>query len=369
MEGFKVAHIATDDWSHAAKHCADALGDGQASLGFLYVTEALSGHLGSLLTYLRQKTAIPAWIGAAGMGICAEAREYFEEPAVCVMSAALPENAFAVLPTLAQETAEIPAATRAWIKEAAPSFAIVHADPANSRVPGLLEELARETNSFLVGGLTSSRQGSVQVAGDVTGGGLSGALFAPEIEVATGLSQGCAPIGESHTISDSVDNVVIGLDGRRALDVFKEDVGGVLARDLNQTAGYIHAALPIEGSDTGDYMVRSLVGIDPDRGWLAVGGEVRTGERILFVRRDPETAEADLLTMVEKLKHRVRTRPRGALYISCIARGAAMFGEEGREMALIRDSLGNVPLVGFYAGGEISNCRLYGYTGVLTLFL
>ena len=34
-----------------------------------------------------------------------------------------------------------------------------------------------------------------------------------------------------------------------------------------------------------------------------------------------------------------------------------------------RDELGDFPLVGFFANGEISNNRLYGYTGVLTLFL
>ena len=35
----------------------------------------------------------------------------------------------------------------------------------------------------------------------------------------------------------------------------------------------------------------------------------------------------------------------------------------------IRDTLGDFPLVGFFCNGEISHNRLYGYTGVLTLFL
>jgi small ligand-binding sensory domain FIST len=194
-------------------------------------------------------------------------------------------------------------------------------------------------------------------------------LFAPEVPVATGLSQGCAPIGESHVVSDSVDNVIIGLDGRHALDVFKDDIGEVLARDLNKVAGYIHAAFPIEGSDTGDYVVRNLIGIDPARGWLAVGDSVESGSRVMFVRRDPESAEGDLMDMLDRMKRRVVAPPRGGVYISCVARGANMFGEAGREMELIHDRLGAFPLIGFYAGGEISNSRLYAYTGVLTLFL
>ncbi len=170
-------------------------------------------------------------------------------------------------------------------------------------------------------------------------------------------------------ISDCLDNVIIGLDGERALDVFKEDIGDLLARDLGRAAGYIHAALPIEGSDVADYLVRNLVGIDPVRGWLGIGGHVRPGDRIMFVRRDPESARKDLAAMLEKLAKRLPQAPRGGVFFSCVARGVNMFGVPGVEMELIRDTLGKFPLVGFYAGGEVSNCRLYGYTGVLALFL
>ena len=371
MTPFKVAHAAADDWAHAAKACADGLGPApvKANLGFVYVTEALAEDLGSILTYLRRKTGIEHWVGGVGMGICADAEEYFDRPAVAVMAADLPDDGFSVIPTISKGTDELSAGHREWIARVSPRFGIVHVDPGNPDILGLIEDLARATAGFLVGGLTSSRAQGQHVADEVTGGGLSGILFAPEVEVATGLSQGCTPVAPSHLISDCVDNVVLGLDGRRALDVFKEDVGELLARDLDRVAGYIHAAIPIEGSDTGDYVVRNLVGIDPVRGWLAVGGEIRPGDRVMFVRRDPESAEADLVAMLEKLKRRLAGPPRGALYISCIARGPNMFGEEGREMALIRAGLGAVPLVGFYAGGEISNNRLYAYTGVLVLFL
>ena len=44
-------------------------------------------------------------------------------------------------------------------------------------------------------------------------------------------------------------------------------------------------------------------------------------------------------------------------------------GEAIGRFKMIRDAVGKIPLVGIYANGEISNSRLYGYTGVLTLFL
>ena len=111
------------------------------------------------------------------------------------------------------------------------------------------------------------------------------------------------------------------------------------------------------------------VGIDPERGWLAVGGEVETGDRLLFVRRDPAGAEQDLGRMVSELAGRLPGPARGGLYFSCVARGPSLFGREGREMEIVGEALGDVPIVGFFGQGEISNNRLYGYTGVLALFL
>ena len=131
--------------------------------------------------------------------------------------------------------------------------------------------------------------------------------------------------------------------------------------------GLVHAALPIEGSDTGDYLVRPLVGIDDERGLLAIGEHVETGQRIFFVRRDPLSAETDMRNRLENLKKRFGKKPRAALYYTCVGRGPSMFGIEGHELSIIEDVFSDVPLIGFFGNGEISYNRLYGYTGVLTL--
>ena len=81
-----------------------------------------------------------------------------------------------------------------------------------------------------------------------------------------------------------------------------------------------------------------------------------------------QTAEDDLLRMLAAIKAQLNTPIRGGVYYSCLGRGQHMFGAPNRELGLIRDTLGEVPLVGFFANGEISHNRLYGYTGVLTLF-
>ncbi|MCP5370578.1 MAG: FIST C-terminal domain-containing protein [Hyphomicrobiales bacterium] len=362
MAAFTVAHAGGTAWPDIADACAGGLGTGAGNLGFLYVTDHLSGDMADIVDRLRAATGVADWVGTAGLGICAADREYHDRPAAVAMVADLPTGSYRLV---AGGTA---ADLDDWIAGGAP-FGIVHGNPRDPKMPGALTALAERTGGFLVGGLTASRHGAPQVAGGPVQVPLSGVLFGPGVEVATGLSQGCAPIGDYHRITESAENVVMKLDDRPALDVFKQDAGDLIARDLGRAAGYIHAAFPVPGSDTGDYTVRNLMGIDPRQGWLAVGEAVTTGQRLRFVRRDPASARQDLAAMLANLRARLPGPPRGGLYVSCVARGPGMFGEEGAEVSILRDALGDIPLAGFYAGGEISNARLYGYTGVLTLFL
>jgi small ligand-binding sensory domain FIST len=73
--------------------------------------------------------------------------------------------------------------------------------------------------------------------------------------------------------------------------------------------------------------------------------------------------------MLESIRKGLYTQPRGGIYYSCLGRGASLFGPDSSELKMIRDRLGDFPLVGFFCNGEISHNRLYGYTGVLTLFV
>ncbi|HER26063.1 MAG TPA: histidine kinase [Rhodospirillales bacterium] len=379
----KVVHTEGEDWAHVAKICAERLLDdgaefGHSALGFLYVTDALAEDLSSVLTYLRQKTGIVHWVGSVGIGILANSGkagdaensgEYFGTPAAAAMILSLPQDHFRILPTVKDDIDEVPSGLAAWMDQVQCHFGVIHGDPTNRNLPVLIEDISRRTNGFLVGAVTSSTGAVHQIADQTTNGGVSGVVFAPQVSVATCLSQGCAPISGSHVISECVDNVLIGLDGERAIDVFKADIGADLATDLRQVAGLIHVALPIEGSDTGDYLVRSLVGIDPDRGWLAISEEVSSGDRVMFVRRDQQSADTDLRNNILRMKRRLGGAPRGGLYFSCLGRGPSLFEQEAHEITVITDLLGDIPLVGFYGNGEISNSRLYGFTGVLVLFL
>ena len=370
MTRFHYAHAGGATGEAAIEACIARLGPTlpQQGLGMLYVTDTIGDQLPAALAQLKRVTGLEEWIGSVGIGVCATGREYFDEPAAAVMIADLDQESFRVFGTIRDDLGEFSRDNGAWIARAPARFGIVHADPRNQRTADIVADLADVLDGFLVGGLSSSRAVPAQIAGAVTEGGVSGVLLSETVAVATALSQSCMPIGASHEITDCRANILIKLDGRPALDVFKEEIGEEFADDLKRVGGLIFAALPVTGSDTGDYLVRNIVGFDVDRGMVGIGEYVERGALVQFCRRDSAAAAQDLDRMVASVKRRAGDEPRGGLYFSCLARGPNMFGEASRELRLIERALGDVPLVGFFCNGEISHNRLYGYTGVLTLF-
>ncbi len=372
MTSFKAAHATAPNWLEAANSCLAQLGNitPAANLGFLYLTDVFAEHLPEMLAFFKEQTDIEQWVGSVGVGICSSGQEYHDRPAISVMIADFPADSFRVFPAIKSDIREFVDGHQSWYEQANARFAIVHGDPHNPKTAGLIVQLAEALNEgFLVGGITSSRRSHFQIAGGQTKGGVSGVLFAEDVPVLTALSQGCSPLGKKHEITECQDNIVIRIDDRPALDVFNEDVGEILARDLSRVAGYIFAGLPIRGSDTGDYLVRNLVGIDTENKMLAIGEFLSAGDSLMFCRRDTRTAQEDLLRMLRDIKRRAGKPPKGGVYYSCLGRGQHMFGENSEELKCIQQELGEFPLVGFFANGEISHNRLYGYTGVLTLFL
>jgi small ligand-binding sensory domain FIST len=369
-----AAAVATGDPASLAERLAAALPDSAgATLGILYVSEPAAPSFAGIARALARHTGIGAWVGGVGLGVCAAETEIFDEPAAVALTAALPPDGFRVFAATDDPGGELPRRHAPWIEASTPALALVHADPRCPDLARAAVDAAAASGAFLVGGLVSHRCPEpllARVPGEDGFGssGVAGLMLAPEIAVATALTQGCSPIGPARRIDEARDNVVMSIDGRPALQVFLEDVGPELARDLRRLGGLIFAGMPVAGTDTGDYLVRNLLAIDPSRGWIVLGAEVAAGDPILFCRRDPDSARRDMGRMVRQLKGRLQGPPKAGIYVSCVARGANLFGDKGVEAAIIREHLGDFPLIGFFANGEISRDRLYGHTGVLTLF-
>jgi len=247
---------------------------------------------------------------------------------------------------------------------------IVHGDPRNPQATEIVGSFASSRSAYLVGGLTSAETAFPQVAGDLTKGGISGVLIGGRRQMSIGLTQGCSPIGSPHEITQGAGNVIAELDGRPAFEVLCQDVGIVesIGDDLSQALGDVHVAVLVSDAKTGDYLVRNLVGIDVEKGLVAIGEDISEEPRVMFVRRGAKHAKQDLERMLDDIEHRSSTKPKGGLYYSCVARGPNLFDKPSYEMRRIRERFGDIPVTGFFGNGEICNNQVYAYTGVLTLF-
>ena len=387
---FIAAHASGEHWAAISSELAEKLerqGDIPDGLAFLYVSEPLAADMGSMLTFLRSRLGVEFWVGTSGVGVCGPGRAYFGVPAASVMIAPLDPDQFHIFDPVREDDDIDDVPLQEAIARLEPAFGVVHADPAVPEALKLLPELARVGSTYLVGGVgAGGEKGGAQIANRVTHGGLSGVLFAGDTLVQVGLSQACSPIGPVHRVTEGRGGIIAMLDDKPAYQVFAEELAGdengistlpggeseesgANAASAQVATGRYHVAFMVPGTDTGDFVVRNVMGVDPQNNLMAVNDDARPGDAIRFVRRDSATAEQDLRRMLADIQRRLPARPRGAIYCSCVARGPHLFGTENREMMIIQEELGDLPLTGFYGNGEICNDRFYAYTGVLTLFM
>ena len=396
MTRFRHGHATHPQWQMALElalaqtqgQATDEPAPAIANLGFLYVTDHYASALPELLGALRQRTGVTHWVGAVAASICASGAEYDDEPALALMMASLPPDSFRMF----SGRFPVPApASRGAVGARHSHTALVHADPALPELAGLVAELSERTaTGFLFGALTSGQSDSyTQLADEAVAGGLSGVVFSSTVRLLSRVTQGCTPLAGEHVISACAQHYLQQLDGRPALDVLLEDLGVRLPARSSRDGDAILQALPTERLSQGlfvglasgdaertpgfgDYRVRNVVGIDPHNRLLAVADVPSTGDRVVFCTRDRHAARRDLVRILSELRSDIEDEAltvHGALYHSCLARGASLFGTTGVELEVIAQQLGDVPLVGMYGSGEIARDQIYGYTGVLTLFV
>ena len=352
--------------------CLQQLGDVRRKyqLGFIYASDTLSEDLENIIGRFKQETGVQNWLGTLGIGVCSTGAEYYDMPALVVLLTDIDAQQFSIIGANETDEDKLLEEVSSYCKQDLPHVGIIHGDPSNPSTPNIIEKISESVPSaYIVGGLTSSNSENYQVANNIIQGSVSGIFFSPDVQTVIGHTQGCTPLDEQHVITKSERNLLIELDERPALDVLRDDIGEVLAKDLNKIAGYIFAGLPIEFSDTGDYLVRNIIGIDEQEKIIAVGDYLYEGSKFMFCRRDGNSAREDMLRMLATMKSRLQGLPRGGLYYTCLGRGRYQFGDNSEELKMIQDEIGNFPLIGFFANGEIFHNRLYGYTGVLILFV
>lgn len=369
MDKFHLISAYGDDSHSVIKDCLAQLDNcpTDANFGFIYVSDVMSTSLEGLLQKCKFTTGIKHWIGSLGIGVISNNTETYDRPAISILLCQFPETEFNVIETICN-SAEL-TEKLLWPNNSESYFAMMHIDAYNPRSQVLLDELEQSVdNCFITGGITSSRDAQLHIANEVSSNGISGVIFSDKINVLTNLTQGCAPLGKHHVVTQNRDNIVIRLDNKPALDILYEDIGEMLSRDIQQASDYVFAGICIPGSDISDYKIRNFVGIDEGEKVFAINDHLNEGDKIIICKRDTESATTDMLAMLKNIKKRVTSPIKGGVYISCLGRGRDQFGNNSGEIKMIHDVIGDFPLTGFFANGEIHNKHIYGYTGVLTLF-
>lgn len=401
MKRFLHAHATHPDWRFALSLATAQLEAQRAlpdhidtpTLGWVYLSDHYGAAADALLAALRSQWPGVVWVGSVGVGIAANGVEYFDEPALTLMLGDIAPSQFRVFSGVQ------PLSGQAGFVAAT---ALVHADTSAHDAAELIAELAERTSTgYLFGGVASARGRAVHIADGVYRGGLSGVAFDAQVPVISRVTQGCQPIGAVRRVTAVERNLVVSLDDEPAL--------ACLLRDLKVDANDPREALPrLRGTLVGlsdpdgeqarggnfgtETRVRHLVGIDPGRHAVAVADVVECGMQLAFCQRNTDAARRDLVRICTEIREELEPEMlpleaavalqggdagaaphtarhiAGAIYISCAGRGGPHFGSPSAELAIVRRALGDVPLVGFFANGEIAHRHLYGYTGVLTVF-
>ncbi|MFB9894907.1 FIST signal transduction protein [Planobispora takensis] len=258
--------------------------------------------------------------------------------------------------------------------------AILLADPYTFPTDGFVERSGEVLGDLpLVGGLANALQGRDAVRlfadGKVYTEGAVGVLLGGEVNVSTVVSQGCRPIGPSMTVTEVEDNLLLELAGQPALARLEEIVSALDEEDRDLVASGLQIGLAMneyaERHEHGDFLIRGVLGIDPDREGVAIGDIVEVGRTVRFQVRDAATADEDLYELLDAHREQFG-RVDGALLFSCNGRGSAMFGTADHDTMAVSDTLGPIGVAGFFAAGEIgpvgSQNHVHGFTACLLVF-
>ena len=373
--------------SELCGHVRAQLGAAKVDLALLFVSPRFVGSLPDLVEDIHLRLGARNLVGCTGGGIIGEDREVERSHAVALWAASMP--GVTVQPfRITQQQVEESNGPAFWHSELGigpedePSL-ILLPDPFSIDATRVVEELsAAYPGRPLVGGLASgARQAGenrIWINEEVFEDGAVGVALCGAVRLRAIVSQGCRPIGEPLIVTKAQRNVIVELASQPPVVALQEMLKALSEQDrqLAQQALFVGRVINEYQAEfhRGDFLIRNIVGLDPNNGAIAIGDrEIRSGQTIQFQLRDGATANEDLRELIEKQQSALaKNPPEGALLFSCLGRGENLFGKPNHDVGLIRETIGPLPLAGFFCNGEIGpvgdKTFVHGFTSVLALF-
>ena len=382
-----VGHsTASNPRSAAAEATAAALAEAglaRAEGAICFATSAHGAAFGLIARTVASEARTREIAGCGATGLIGAEREIESGPGVSVLvvggDAIHAKRLFSapLRGRAAQAAGEIAAVVKA--APGANKLLCIFPDTYNFEAEPFLSTIERELPGVTIVGGGASEDGSVgetfQFSGDaVSSNSVAAMLLSGDFDLNIGASLACSPIGPPHRVTAARDNVLIGLDGRPAFEVFAE-AAGPLAEDLRRALTFVFIGVPLDPAaeriERGHYLVRNIIGAGPEQGVLAIAHRPKVGDTIALLLRDGERARKDLKETLAEMAARAAKPPAFGLYFDCVSRGSGLYHIPDHDSAYIRQYLGNFPLTGFFTGFEIGPLGgaigLLQYSGVLVL--
>lgn len=357
------------------------------TLGLVFLAPRFFDQAAQVLEILQVHGRVQILAGCSSNGLIVGGREIEEEPGIAVGLYHLPDARLTGCRfTQTQieeangpaywhhETGVSPDAHKGWL---------VFADPFSLDGEGWLASWNeayphRPVLGGLASGQGSEQRTQVYLNGQVFEDGGVAISFGGGVGLRPLISQGCTPIGEPWTITRVEGNLIHEIGNRPAYEVLLETFNGLPKDQQRRAQGNLFVGLVSneykEDFQRGDFLIRNLLGGDPDSGILAVGARPRPGQSLQFQCRDAAAATEDLLLLLDGTRRGLgKARVFGGCLCSCSGRGQQLFGVPDHDASLTQRHLGPVGLTGFFCNGEIGPVGernfLHGYTASLALFV
>jgi len=366
--------------TRAVAQATEALGDASPSLAVLFASAHFLGVAEDLVAAISNPLGKLPLIGCVGEAVAGGAREIESQPAVSLWLG----SDLGPVETFAMEYLRTPSggAYGGYLFPREPNGVhLLICDPFTFPADGLLTHLnERVPGAVIMGGMASAalrpRQSRLFRDDRVLSAGAVG-VHLPNAEVHPLVAQGCRPIGDAYIITRADGNLIHELGGRPPLVRLREMAAALPSRDQELLAQGLQLGVVIDEyraePGQGDFLIRGVVGADPDSGTIAVGDQIQVGQTVQFHVRDAQSADEDLRRALEReLAALGGRRPAGALLFTCNGRGSRLFTEPDHDTGLIAATLGDIPLAGFFCAGELGPVGgqnfLHTFTASIALF-
>lgn len=361
----------------AAKQCLAELGK-NPSLALVFASSDYQPHLADFSELIQLHAHAPLIIGGSGSGLIGTGQEAESASGFSLLLLSLPHTKLTTL-TFDEQMADDYTSEdwRQLAGKGADSEAwIVLANPLKVAAEPWLKQWSKAFPKIpSLGGLMSGGERGDEIflflnqktvdAGIALG-------LKDGVKLHTVISQGCRPIGEPHAITGMESHVIRSIGSRSAFEILNESIESLTPEEKACAAGNIFAGLAlneyVDDFKTGDFLIRSLLGADPETGSIALAAYPRLGQTIQFQLRDRHSADEELHRMLHS-KANKSVHPIASLLFACGGRGQSLFGTPHHDAVAVQERFGPLPGIGLFCNGEIGSVGgsnfIHGYTAAI----